>query len=139
MVRFETYTAVTMMNTVFWDMMPCGSCKNRRFGGTYRLHHKDGKNQRAKNVSSVLQLLVAAYVVPTSLILSTRMMETIRTSETWVLTKATRRHIPEDAFLYRLLLVLALNIFKLCETGNKSPPHTHTHNYNCSSVTSFAR
>jgi hypothetical protein len=20
-------------NAVFWDVMPCGSCKNRRFGG----------------------------------------------------------------------------------------------------------
>jgi hypothetical protein len=25
--------AVNVMNAVFWDMMPCGSCKNRRFGG----------------------------------------------------------------------------------------------------------
>jgi hypothetical protein len=22
-------------NAVFWDVTPCGSCKNRRFGGTY--------------------------------------------------------------------------------------------------------
>jgi hypothetical protein len=21
-------------NSVFWDVTPCGSCKNRRFGGT---------------------------------------------------------------------------------------------------------
>jgi hypothetical protein len=33
-VRFEVFTAVTMMNGVFWDVTPCGSCKNRRFGGT---------------------------------------------------------------------------------------------------------
>jgi hypothetical protein len=32
--RFEVFTAVTMNNGVFWDVMPCGSCKNRRFGGT---------------------------------------------------------------------------------------------------------
>jgi hypothetical protein len=32
--RFEVFTAVTMKNGVFWDVMPCGSCKNRRFGGT---------------------------------------------------------------------------------------------------------
>jgi hypothetical protein len=25
--------AVAMMNGVFWDVTPCGSCKNRRFGG----------------------------------------------------------------------------------------------------------
>jgi hypothetical protein len=30
---------------VFWDVTPCGSCKNRRFGGTWRLLHQDGKNQ----------------------------------------------------------------------------------------------
>jgi hypothetical protein len=33
-VRFEVFTAVTMRNVVFWDITPCGSCKNRRFGGT---------------------------------------------------------------------------------------------------------
>jgi hypothetical protein len=33
-VRFELFTAVTMKNGVFWDVTPCGSCKNRRFGGT---------------------------------------------------------------------------------------------------------
>jgi hypothetical protein len=33
-VRFEVFTAVTMKNGVFWDVTPCGSCENRRFGGT---------------------------------------------------------------------------------------------------------
>jgi hypothetical protein len=33
-VRFEVYTAVTMKKGVFWDVTLCGSCKNRRFGGT---------------------------------------------------------------------------------------------------------
>jgi hypothetical protein len=37
-VRFEVFMAVTMMNAVFWDVTPRGSCKNRRFGGTYHLH-----------------------------------------------------------------------------------------------------
>jgi hypothetical protein len=32
-VVFEVFTAVTM-NGVFWDVTTCGSCKNRRFGGT---------------------------------------------------------------------------------------------------------
>jgi hypothetical protein len=27
-----------MKNAVFWDVAPCGSCKNRRFGGMWRLH-----------------------------------------------------------------------------------------------------
>jgi hypothetical protein len=33
-LRFEVFTAVTMKNGVFWDVTPCGFCKNRRFGGT---------------------------------------------------------------------------------------------------------
>jgi hypothetical protein len=35
-VRFEVFTAVTMKNGVFWVVTPCGSCKNRRFGGTWQ-------------------------------------------------------------------------------------------------------
>jgi hypothetical protein len=48
-IRFWVFTAVTMKNAVTWDTMPCGSCKNRRFGGTYLLHHQDDKNRRARN------------------------------------------------------------------------------------------
>jgi hypothetical protein len=33
-VRFEAFTTVTRKNSVFWDVTPCGSCKNRRFEGT---------------------------------------------------------------------------------------------------------
>jgi hypothetical protein len=33
-VRFEIFTAVTMKNGIFWDVMPRRSCKNRHFGGT---------------------------------------------------------------------------------------------------------
>jgi hypothetical protein len=44
-VRFEVFTAVTMDNGVFWDVTPCGSCKNRRFGGTHRLLHQGDKNR----------------------------------------------------------------------------------------------
>jgi hypothetical protein len=35
LAEFEVFTAVTMKNAVFWDVTPCGSCKNRRFGGKY--------------------------------------------------------------------------------------------------------
>jgi hypothetical protein len=33
-VRFEVFTAVTMKKAVFWDVAPCRSGVNRRFGGT---------------------------------------------------------------------------------------------------------
>jgi hypothetical protein len=48
----QVLTAVTMKNTAFWDVIPCGSCKNRRFRGTYCLHHQDHKNWFARNVSN---------------------------------------------------------------------------------------
>jgi hypothetical protein len=44
-IRFEAFTAATMKNGVFWDVTPCGSCKNRRFGRTYRLLHQGDKNR----------------------------------------------------------------------------------------------
>jgi hypothetical protein len=71
-VRFEVFTAVTMKNGVFWVVTPCGSCKNRRFGGTF--------------LRSVCRLLVAACVVPSSPIFVTLMKEAPGSSETSVLT-----------------------------------------------------
>jgi hypothetical protein len=31
----ELVNCASIENGVFWDVTPCGSCKNRRFGGTY--------------------------------------------------------------------------------------------------------
>jgi hypothetical protein len=49
---------------------------------------------------SVRRLLVTANVVPSSPVLVILMMETIRSSETSALTRAARRHIPEDYILH---------------------------------------
>jgi hypothetical protein len=39
-VRFQVCTPVAKRNAIVWDITSRGFCKNRRFGGTYRLHHQ---------------------------------------------------------------------------------------------------
>jgi hypothetical protein len=36
LLKYQVFTAVTVKDAVSWDMTPCGSCKNRRFGRMYR-------------------------------------------------------------------------------------------------------
>jgi hypothetical protein len=79
-----------MNSAVFWNVTSCGSCKNLRFRRAYRLHHHCEKNI----FTSCFGLLIIANV-PSSPILVILMMEAIRFSETSVLTRATRRNIPE--------------------------------------------
>jgi hypothetical protein len=79
-VSFEASTVVSMKNAIYWDVTPCGSCKNRRFRETCSLHN----------------FLVNDKVVHTSRIHFTVMIEATRYSETLVLTSATRCHITED-------------------------------------------
>jgi hypothetical protein len=42
-----------MRNVIFWDVMPCGSCKNQRFRGTNCLHFLGENNQWPRNTLAV--------------------------------------------------------------------------------------
>jgi hypothetical protein len=77
-------------NIVFWDVTPCGSCKNKHFGGTYRLHHQDEKNQPTRKTLSVTNKCSMLQ----------RWTNATRSSETSVVIRATMRHIPEDNILH---------------------------------------
>jgi hypothetical protein len=70
-----------MKNGVFWVVTPCGSWWLLVF------------------LRSVRRLLVAACVVPSSQIFDTLTKEGPGSSETSVLTRATRRNNPEDTIL----------------------------------------
>jgi hypothetical protein len=59
------------------------------------------KNALFWDVSSMLELLVIANSIAALLILFTLMMEAIRSSETPVLTRASRRHISEAGILQK--------------------------------------
>jgi hypothetical protein len=60
------------------DETSCGSRTNRRFGGTYHLHHHTVK--RISELGNLMNEAVSSY-------------------ETLVPTRATRRYIPEDGIL----------------------------------------
>jgi hypothetical protein len=79
-VRSQVFTAVTMKNAVFWDVGPCRSCVNRRFGGT-------SVDTRSTHAGSSLTDF------------STLKMEATRSAQTTVHTISTRRQIPEDGIL----------------------------------------
>jgi hypothetical protein len=76
-----------MKNAVSFDVTPRGPCKNRRFGGKYRLHHQ---SDMVLFLRSMLRLLITANVVPSVQIL----VLMIRSSETSVLTRGARGNIP---------------------------------------------
>jgi hypothetical protein len=42
--RYQRSNKLHLANGVFWDVVPCGSCRNSRFGGMYRLHQQGKKS-----------------------------------------------------------------------------------------------
>jgi hypothetical protein len=89
-----------MINAVFWDVAPWRSCVNRRFGGTYSLHFQPPAHAGSSLADfSTLNLQQPAHAGSSVADISTLKMEAIRSSETSVHTRSTRRHIPENGIL----------------------------------------
>jgi hypothetical protein len=83
------FTKVTLNNFAIWDVTPCGSCKDRGFGGTHRLCHQGERISGLGMLAVTSKLLVTANVLST-LVVFTLMMEEILSSEKAVLISATR-------------------------------------------------
>jgi hypothetical protein len=69
------------------------------------------KTKLTSLLRNVIQLLVTANIVPSSLILVTLMIEALRSSEMSVLTRATPCHIPEDG-IFHLNFVTVVHEFQ---------------------------
>jgi hypothetical protein len=75
-----------MKNAVFWDVAPHRSCVNGRFRRMYHLHLQ-GRQIRERGTSA------------NGWQQSAQKMEAIRSSETSIHTRCTRRHTPEGGIL----------------------------------------
>jgi hypothetical protein len=83
---------VTMKDAALWDVAPCRSCSNRRFGGTYRLHLQ-GRKIRERGTSASRWFQTGSSLMD----FSTLKTEAICSTETSVHTRTTR---PENSNLY---------------------------------------
>jgi hypothetical protein len=122
-LRFEVFTAVTMKNTVFWDVAPCRYFVNWRFGGTVSppsIRNPRAMNQREQvdaDTASVYSHLLR--VVHRSQISNILKMDAICSSETSVNKIYTRCHISEYDVLLNLFVCMLVVLWVIQSTQQR--------------------
>jgi hypothetical protein len=117
MVSSGMLRRVALVRTDVLDELSSSSIRVTRIGEL-------GTTLAATILRSVRRLLVTASVVPSSQILVTLMKEELSYSETSVVTRATRRNIPEDTILHshRRENLKSYKVFKLQFLSNIHTP-----------------
>jgi hypothetical protein len=96
-VSFEVLTAVTMKNGVFWDVTPCGSCKNRV---SEVLSASFIRVTRIVELGTTLAVTSNRGTLRRNTKRESLMKESLSSSETSVLITTTRRNITQNAIFH---------------------------------------
>jgi hypothetical protein len=103
-------------NAVFWDVAPCGSCKDRRFGGPSRCHiPEDGvlhthRNENLKSYNETTSLNIA---------MNSQWRNLIRDNWVALLLSVSSVHFFLHKYLHRGVAYLALTAFKTISMRKK--------------------